>query len=597
MVRSFRLLNMPPQYQPPVHILLPSDELESQPDVVVPSSSSCAADDEDASLTTDLEESQLQQQRNHEGEEVPLSRNVPLILLYTLLNFAGRSIWNQNVLPTLVYLLRDGDAKSVGFITAAMGISQLVVSVPAGILADRYRRDTLLQVAAVLGVVAIGVMGFTSFMAIRQPHDDDEGGDDDDSDNDYKWLVVALCAWGCHWGVANTSIMALFSDSILDGERSYYFTVRDVCTNVANMSGPVVALVMFFFLGDEWNVRDCSIVMLAGNIITLPAVCILFLLSDDAVIASSVDENPLQVYGGTTEDNQESALTSTSEDGHDNELEQPLLPPLLQDPSRLSTTPLTHKDETYDKQRLGNALPFLSKERIIPILVSVADITAGLASGMSIRYIAIFLYDDLDLSPVAVQVLYILQPLSQIVMRKQAQALSGTYGRCTVTVWMKWIGIFLMLSMVLAYKEDLPGWVICLLLVGRTAFMNSPAALTKSVLMDNVPTTERAKWASLESVNMFSWSGSAALGGLLVDYKGILFNFCVTAGLQVVATLPLLMLSFYGNFEEELPRTRGRNGSEASETAGDIDDDNSYETASAELEEDRERTVADHSIE
>jgi hypothetical protein len=46
---------------------------------------------------------------------------------------------------------------------------------------------------------------------------------------------------------------------------------------------------------------------------------------------------------------------------------------------------------------------------------------------------------------------------------------------------------------------------------------------------------------------MVSWSGSAALGGILVEKKGILFNFCVTAGLQFLATGPLVLLSLCGN--------------------------------------------------
>lgn len=37
--------------------------------------------------------------------------------------------------------------------------------------------------------------------------------------------------------------------------------------------------------------------------------------------------------------------------------------------------------------------------------------------------------------------------------------------------------------------------------------------LTKSVLNDYVSKANRAKWNSLESINVFSWSGSAALGG------------------------------------------------------------------------------------
>ena len=56
--------------------------------------------------------------------------------------------------------------------------------------------------------------------------------------------------------------------------------------------------------------------------------------------------------------------------------------------------------------------------------------------------------------------------------------------------------------------------VIPLYLV-RTWLMNCTAGLTKSVLNDYVPKRHRAKWNSLESLNVFSWSGSAALGGLL----------------------------------------------------------------------------------
>jgi len=99
--------------------------------------------------------------------------------------------------------------------------------------------------------------------------------------------------------------------------------------------------------------------------------------------------------------------------------------------------------------------------------------------------------------------------------------------------------------MVVSYKLGVPRVVVCIILILRTCFMNSPSSLTKSILMDHVPKEERAKWASLESVSMVSWSGSAALGGILVESKGILFNFCFTAFLQFLATGPLLLLSFF----------------------------------------------------
>ena len=41
---------------------------------------------------------------------------------------------------------------------------------------------------------------------------------------------------------------------------------------------------------------------------------------------------------------------------------------------------------------------------------------------------------------------------------------------------------------------------------------------------------------------MFSWSGSAALGGILVSFDGLLFNFSVTATMQFLATIPVIAL-------------------------------------------------------
>ena len=136
-------------------------------------------------------------------------------------------------------------------------------------------------------------------------------------------------------------------------------------------------------------------------------------------------------------------------------------------------------------------------------------------------------------------------PLVQMGLMKWIQILAKRLGRCRMAVTFKWIGIALMIAMVLSYTQRCPVWVTCIILIFRTAFLNSPSALTRSVLMDHVKKEERGKWSALESLNMFSWSGSAALGGVLVDEKGIVFNFCVTAGLQFLATLPLLVLSLF----------------------------------------------------
>ena len=60
--------------------------------------------------------------------------------------------------------------------------------------------------------------------------------------------------------------------------------------------------------------------------------------------------------------------------------------------------------------------------------------------------------------------------------------------------------------------------------------------------MDFVPRRHRGKVNAVDSVRTFSWSGSAALGGFLVERLGFQATFLVTAGLKAAALAPLLPL-------------------------------------------------------
>jgi len=161
---------------------------------------------------------------------------------------------------------------------------------------------------------------------------------------------------------------------------------------------------------------------------------------------------------------------------------------------------------------------------------------------MSIRYFPIFFLSNLKLSPTTVQILFFFSVIGQIPLSVIAQRGAKRIGRCQMTVLFKWIGVLCFVSMIIAYRYRLSNVLISIFWIARTGFMNSCSALTKSIIMDSVPQRERGQWSALESVNMFSWSGSAFLGGILVGEEGILFNFCVTSALQLVASLPLVLL-------------------------------------------------------
>lgn len=51
-----------------------------------------------------------------------------------------------------------------------------------------------------------------------------------------------------------------------------------------------------------------------------------------------------------------------------------------------------------------------------------------------------------------------------------------------------------------------------------------------------------AKWNAVESIAAFGWSGSAVIGGLLVDNYGFGVSFGFTAFIQMLAWFPLILL-------------------------------------------------------
>ena len=55
----------------------------------------------------------------------------------------------------------------------------------------------------------------------------------------------------------------------------------------------------------------------------------------------------------------------------------------------------------------------------------------------------------------------------------------------------------------------------------------------------------RARWNSIDGILIFGWSGSALLGGVLIDRYGFDVTFCITATMQAIGTcftVPLLFL-------------------------------------------------------
>lgn len=459
-----------------------------------------------------IEESQSESERLSDEDDERLERssltsevspNVSRILNYTLLAFGGRSIWQSSVLATYVFLLTHNN-RSVGLVTAVSGIAQLITAFPAGAYADAYGRDSILKAASMIGILSIAV---TVYVCCVQ--------------RTLNGLFVALALWGCGWAMSNTSLQPLLADSVR--ERDVYFTKRNVRVTLGNTLGPCLSLIMFAILGNTWTVADCAWVMALGQVVCLPAVLLLWTVSDKYTlqIENNDDDHGDVVEPLLTECNESDEEEDTA--GHENSAD----------------------GEGEESSRESSTETSCCCTWSTPVLIAVADVGSGLASGMSIRYFPIFFVRDLHLNPVQVQILYVVAPLLNAWLQTRALMLAKIFSRCRVHVAFKWTGVTLMLAMMASHTHHLSTYVTCILYIIRTAFMNSTSALMRSLLMDNVG-KNKGKWSAMESVNMFGWSGSAFIGGLLVDHLGMMPLFGATAFGQFLATAPIIVLARRG---------------------------------------------------
>jgi MFS family permease len=361
--------------------------------------------------------------------------------------------------------------------------------------------------------------------------------------------------------VANTSVMALFADAIPDGQRAHYFTRRSIVTLAGNTFGPLVSLVMFVFLGDTWTLPECALVIALGQVFFLPALVLSMYFNDD--------DNDIRRREASEEENrqddEEQSYLRLDEDTNDIDEEDGR----ICDGMSLVSTPNRYGDSTTDADddndddndgssrgqrrfpRLQCLASCFPQDRTIPYLIATGEVVSGLGAGMSIQHLPIFLMDQLRLRPVQVQALSVISHLVMAALMHVAQRVATRYGRCRVSLAFKWVGIAFMVLLIVSYHLRVPSWLVCVIYVVRSGFMNSTSALTRSVLMDHVPSCERGKWSAIESINMFSWSGSAAIGGLIIAKMGSLLPlFGITALVQFVASLCLLPLLDVDDFND-----------------------------------------------
>ena len=74
----------------------------------------------------------------------------------------------------------------------------------------------------------------------------------------------------------------------------------------------------------------------------------------------------------------------------------------------------------------------------------------------------------------------------------------------------------------------------------RTAAMNASYPTQRAILMDVVDKRARGRWSAMENLTSATWTGSAALGGVLLERYGFQQLYFVTGCIYVASVILLV---------------------------------------------------------
>lgn len=467
------------------------------------------------------------------AEESPEARfNVRLTLLFSFFYQVSNSLWGLTLLPIYISVLANGTMNSektgaVGSIVAVRGIATLLAAFPAGLLSDRYGRTKTLRIAALLGAVAL----VWAIVAV--------------SDDSLSQMRVACVSMGLFQAFNNAPLESIFADSVGLGRRTLLFARKHAIMQAGGVTGPLVALLMFLFLGDEWELSRVRLVLLTGLVAGLPSAAMLLFFRDvvaaPAVVDVEADELAGETAGGGaaaagTSGDVEMAVMDKAGSGGEEEEED------LED----------GEDEVKEEAASPAGWPAVST------LLVVTDTVTAVGAGMTVAFFPIFL--KRSASPVGVQATYLACFVSTALLTLATQRLAARWNRVSALLLARLLGISLLVLLALA-----PTPLVPFLYVMRTGFMNSVRPISRSILMDHVSEAKRGMFNSFETVNRATWAGSAFVGSSLIDHGGFRLCFLVTAGLYLLATAPVALLLWYPTAVREGAGTRSEKAADSAD--------------------------------
>jgi MFS family permease len=466
------------------------------------------------------------------------SPNVWRTMAVTFLATLSGAVWQASVWSPFLKTTFSSNI-TLGYIAASSGLGEVTAACFSGWAADRFPKERIIRVAGCIGVIAAGL----TTVGVIYDH--------------LATLIVASVASGSAYGAFFPCVEGMFANSVPSGRRTSIYNVKYGLETGSAVLGYAMTMVLFAVLGDEWHRSTMKIVIFCGLGIQVVASLFLFSIRDKYMLPRQ-EEPPAD----EPETPQPPAAINA---GANDDASAPLLDHHRHTPDGVGSP---------SHQRQG-----LLPDRWVPAFVALKDMILFLGSGMTVMFFTLFLIDDYGVSPMGLQGILMACPLTSIVFSQSMAAAVGESGACATADGMPRfnrirvmmvphaLGIFGILYLSLARGSlAIPG-VIFVIYVARSAAMNCSNGLSRAILMDLVPETQRAKWNIVESVGSVTWAGSAIVGGAVSDRWGYRSTFLVTAGFHIVSFIVLAITA--GNRDRPASEAAIAGASEAAAKVGE----------------------------
>lgn len=423
-------------------------------------------------------------------------RNVKLSMALSVLGALVTTIAHGHLFTAFVFELYGSNA-SVGLVESVGGITALATALPAGLAVDGMSRPRLLRCCAALGLAAAlsGALAVVAGPIVKV--------DGEPPGRAYTALLLAsLALWGTFFNTSSSAALALFADSVPDGARRRdLYSLKSTITMMSMACGPLLNLLCTSLQGNSWSLQHTSVALLPGFAL-MPVMCAL--------------------------------LTRFEEVG---ESKRGLSAPLLDNAERGRTGPSEAAPAPEP------APPAVRGAAAVPYLLLAAELITAIGAGMTVKFFGLWFKNVFNFTPAGLSLLQAATPLCIAVAVQALQRASAAcpWGPVPAILAFWLVSIVLLLAM-----TQVTDWrVLVALHLMRTALANCKEPLARAILADFIPSKRRGRWNAVHSLTGVTWTGSAALGGILCDKYGYGKTFVITAGLYLCACafwVPLIRL-------------------------------------------------------